>query len=195
MPKELVLSEKLKVQGDGVIAGRGLVATELIGKDELIWSPEPEPPFVDYAARKQIDDRVFYSQIDRDLFAKNHGDEWYLNHSCAPNCVLRDRKVIAARDIQIGEEASYDYGLTETGILWAFWCSCGAPRCRKHVSNDDYLSASLRKRLADYCPAHAEAQAAEASVRTVLKHGLRWRLYRFKHLIRGDKSSPQALFR
>lgn len=70
----------------------------------------------------------------------------WINHSCAPNCqalvvesasgdLRRDRVVIdALRDIQPGEELTYDYGITldvphsaRLKKLWA--CRCGAPQC------------------------------------------------------------------
>ena len=70
----------------------------------------------------------------------------WINHSCAPNCqalvvesasgdLRRDRVVIdALRDIQPGEELTYDYGITldvaHTARLKKLWaCRCGAPQC------------------------------------------------------------------
>lgn len=70
----------------------------------------------------------------------------WLNHGCAPNCqafviedengdLRKDRVVIeATRDIEAGEELTYDYDIrigepitAEERLLWA--CHCGSPNC------------------------------------------------------------------
>jgi len=60
----------------------------------------------------------------------------FINHSCEPNCYARvitlsgEKKIViyAKRDINIGEEITYDYKfpIEENKIP----CFCGAPRCR-----------------------------------------------------------------
>ncbi len=55
----------------------------------------------------------------------------YINHSCAPNTVLRIRQgrveIYAMRDIAPGEELTANYG--ETHHEARLRCNCGAPRC------------------------------------------------------------------
>jgi len=70
----------------------------------------------------------------------------WINHSCAPNCQAwviesgngdgrKDRVVIESRRaIRVGEELTYDYGITleerQTPALKQIWaCRCGASRC------------------------------------------------------------------
>jgi len=64
----------------------------------------------------------------------------FINHSCEPNCestVERGRVYIeAARDIEPGEELTYDYQLTIDGSTWQksgadYPCLCGKPLCRR----------------------------------------------------------------
>jgi uncharacterized protein len=61
-----------------------------------------------------------------------YGMAMYLNHSCAPNCETDqiDGKIwiTAMRNIQAGEELTYDYNLFD-GEGEAP-CTCGARRCR-----------------------------------------------------------------
>lgn len=61
-----------------------------------------------------------------------YGMAMYINHSCQPNCETdqMDGKiwVIALRDIQPGEELTYDYNLFDGEGPAP--CSCGAKRCR-----------------------------------------------------------------
>lgn len=63
----------------------------------------------------------------------------FLNHSCEPNCesVTRGKRIwiYALRDIQPGEELTYDYNLTgDPGDFGAqadeYPCHCGASSCR-----------------------------------------------------------------
>jgi SET domain-containing protein len=70
----------------------------------------------------------------------------WINHSCAPNCRAlleedadgdsrKDRVLIESlRPLRLGEELTYDYGITLderlTPRLKAIWaCRCGAPKC------------------------------------------------------------------
>lgn len=70
----------------------------------------------------------------------------WINHSCAPNCeaVLEENGkgkshkdkiyIEAIRDIEPGEELSYNYGIVldepHTPALKKLWgCRCGAPKC------------------------------------------------------------------
>jgi SET domain-containing protein len=63
----------------------------------------------------------------------------FLNHSCNPNCesVIEKRRVFieAIRDIEPGEEMTYDYQIQREdddppGIEEVFACHCGFPQCR-----------------------------------------------------------------
>jgi SET domain-containing protein len=63
----------------------------------------------------------------------------YINHSCEPNCeaVEDDRRIYieALRDIDVGEELTYDYNLQMTGRVTPadrrrYACNCGARSCR-----------------------------------------------------------------
>jgi len=68
-------------------------------------------------------------------------DARYINHSCAPNCEAvyeeEDREIwiVAVRDIEPGEELTYDYGYAVEMESWEearrlYPCRCGAPTCR-----------------------------------------------------------------
>lgn len=73
-----------------------------------------------------------------------------INHSCEPNCYSRVLKVdstehiviVASRDIEAGEELTYDYRFSSDEDLQ---CNCGAATCRGTVNFDgmskDYFTA------------------------------------------------------
>ena len=75
--------------------------------------------------------------------AQTFGVAAFVNHSCKPNCetdqIGGKMWIIALRDIQPGEELTYDYNLFD-GEEDAP-CRCGAKRCRGSL----YSSAHLRK--------------------------------------------------
>ncbi|HEX8696411.1 MAG TPA: SET domain-containing protein-lysine N-methyltransferase [Longimicrobium sp.] len=63
----------------------------------------------------------------------------WINHSCDPNCesVIEDRRIYidAVRDIQPGEELTYDYhfivpGRVTPAVKRRYPCHCGAAGCR-----------------------------------------------------------------
>jgi SET domain-containing protein len=71
----------------------------------------------------------------------------FINHSCAPNCEVDIRKrrvfVFALRDIEPGEELSYDYGEEYFEMHLAGIC-----RCTKCASSDLKKRQSGRSVLA-----------------------------------------------
>ena len=58
-----------------------------------------------------------------------------LNHSCQPNAVFENRRLIASRDIIEREEISIDYTQNEKAIFFPFACNCGAENCRGVISS------------------------------------------------------------
>ncbi|SRR5579862_1114134 len=70
----------------------------------------------------------------------------FINHSCDPNCEVDEvggRVLISAiRDIQPGEELTYDYNLYDGDLDDQSLCSCGASSCRGTM----YSEAEIRRR-------------------------------------------------
>lgn len=71
------------------------------------------------------------------------GKARYINHSCDPNCTTEEIKgriwIIALRDIEPGEELSYDYMLYDG--QGDAPCRCGAKNCRGTL----YSPAEMRR--------------------------------------------------
>lgn len=50
----------------------------------------------------------------------------YINHSCQANCIVRKHELIAAKDIYIGEEITFNYEENEDELAHPFICKdCG----------------------------------------------------------------------
>ncbi len=130
--------KKLYTQQSSSIHKRGLFAADFIAKDTPIIQY-----FGNKITQKQADKRVATDEnaciylfelndkyvLDGDI-AKNPAK--YINHSCNPNCystIIDDEVwVYSLRDIQLGEELSYDYGFQRMG--WQDHpCRCGAKAC------------------------------------------------------------------
>lgn len=79
--------------------------------------------------------------------------ERHINHSCDPNTYTKTidgkRLVFALRDINIGEEITYDYCINSSGdIVWE--CHCNASRCR-HTIHSDFFHLPIEIQL-EYLP-------------------------------------------
>jgi len=92
-----------------------------------------------------------YLQIDRDTYMGPSGfADDYINHSCNPNSGLKYRRrgvfLHAIRDIEKGEEITFDYSTTMDEGLWEMECSCGEAFCRGKIRDFIYLPEAVQKR-------------------------------------------------
>jgi uncharacterized protein len=76
---------------------------------------------------------------------------WYINHSCSPNSGLRDSiKIVAMKNIRIGEEVTLDYSTSENENGWYLICNCKKKNCRRIVRSYGFLSEELKLKYRDY---------------------------------------------
>ena len=71
-----------------------------------------------------------------------------LNHSCAPNCdaELQDDRIwiIARRDIQPGEEITFNYGYDLENYR-DYPCRCGSPHCVGYIVAEEFFEHVLSR--------------------------------------------------
>jgi len=106
--------DKKKVKVKRSTAGLGLFADEPISRNDFILEYTGEQISTSEADRRggkylfELSDSVVIDGKGRENIAR------YINHSCKPNCetdTVRGRIIITARkNIQTGEELTYDYG-------------------------------------------------------------------------------------
>lgn len=85
---------------------------------------------------------------DYDLYEILDRYYWrFMNHHCEPNTRIRDRDVIALRDIDVWEEITFNYNTTEYAMAEPFRCRCGSPRCHGLIAGFSALSAEERAPL------------------------------------------------
>jgi hypothetical protein len=150
-----------RIHGYGLVARRRFAAGELICYgDGVLWRDDED--FDDTYAL--ILDTVDVADGEaappgppRDLFWDLADQTRWLNHSCDPNSVVSarwhpSRDTVTAwwtalRDIEPGEEITYDYAFA---AAVAEPCYCGAGSCRGVIVDPaeiDQLSDEMRRRL------------------------------------------------
>lgn len=111
-------------------------------------------------------------QIDEDLYlvsadAPAPGDMF--NHSCEPNCVLLGSQVLVAwRDIQPGEELTFDYATCDDSDYDEFQCGCGTSQCRGTVTGQDWRRPDIQAKYAGYFSSYLARRIAKDAGQDVL---------------------------
>ena len=139
---------RIQVRRSGV-HGKGVFATQPIAKGETIIEYTGKVITWKEAQRRHPHDpddpnHTFYFHIDdkRVIDGKDGGNsaKW-INHACSPNAEAdQDDEagrvfIKALRDIKVGEELNYDYGLVLEGrhtpaVKKEYECRCGSRKCR-----------------------------------------------------------------
>ncbi len=83
-------------------------------------------------------------------------DTDFFNHSCDPNSGFKGQIfLVAMRDIRAGEEITFDYAMTVSesvgsDMVFEMVCTCGSPRCRKTITEQDWMLPELQDRYKGY---------------------------------------------
>jgi len=106
-------------------------------------------------------------------------DTDFFNHSCDPNSGFSGQVfLVAMRDIDAGEEITFDYGMTVSesagsDMVFRMACSCGSPLCRKTITEDDWKLPELQVRykgfFSQYIQEKIEKQNDNASGELIRK--------------------------
>ncbi|MDG7007783.1 MAG: SET domain-containing protein-lysine N-methyltransferase [Nitrososphaerota archaeon] len=144
-PREKGARRNLTVQGVGR-KGRGVVTIGPIKAGTLVVGYYGRPKWIWEIPER---DWEFCVQVGHDRYVVPRRGSFgrYVNHSCDPNCVIRGAgRVVARRDIEKGEEITFDYS---TNVGWGPYrmkCMCGARNCRKTIRSYPHLPASLKRK-------------------------------------------------
>jgi len=133
------------IHGQGVFATRAIACGEWIIEymGERLTDAECEARSVDWVPDEPY--HTMFFEVSADLVIDGGvggNDSRFINHSCAPNCVIEiahDRvHVHAAREIAPGEELTFDYAYEWEAryppqMRESHRCACAAPRCRGSI--------------------------------------------------------------
>ncbi len=94
-------------------------------------------------------------------------DTDFFNHSCDPNSGFRGQVfLVAMRDIRAGEEVTFDYAMTVSesvgsDMVFAMDCVCGSSRCRKTITEQDWMLPELQDRYKGYFSPYIQEKIEE----------------------------------
>ena len=131
---------KLIIKNAGT-KGKGVFADYDIKENEIVFVFEGDVVKWPRATFRSL-------QIGRNKFINpgNKSFGAYFNHSCSPNCGIKDlKKIVAMRNIKKDEEITFDYSTTVGTKKWDMECFCNSKNCRKIIKPYNYLSAELKK--------------------------------------------------
>lgn len=125
--------------------GRGVFARRAIRSGETILAFEG--PLIDFAETKRRGAAECMAiQVGPNQYIDTQAPGVLANHSCAPNAGIRnDRDLVALRDIPPGEEIRYDYSTTMDEKSFTMRCRCGAPGCRRVVTDFSELPTDVQE--------------------------------------------------
>ncbi len=133
---------------------RRLVATLPIPKGTILFRVEGYETKVPSKYSVQIGKDLHIDQRGaRDATDRVRRFYWrYMNHGCDPSTSIRDRQVIALREIAPLEGVTFDYNTTEWDMAEPFHCHCGSPLCVGKVQGAKHLTRAQRERLLPLLP-------------------------------------------
>ena len=140
--------------------GSGSFAISKISKGEIVASfggnVINQTDLTNYSA-----DRVSRSlQLNSDTYllsgdVPEEGD--MINHSCEPNCGMAGTSSVQAiSDIEIGEELSFDYAMSDSSQYDEFKCACGKDKCREKITGLDWQKKDLQGKYSYFFSAYIE---------------------------------------
>ena len=169
------INPKLSLR-ESSVNGIGYFANELIERNEKIIVQCGQCLHVSEIDNAAMEPYWYYGfQIESDIYYypfftgdKPHLDGIFrINHSCEPNAGFNGQiTLVALRDIQSGEEISYDYAMTDIETAkedpWTpEECYCRSHNCRKVMTGSDWKLAELQRKYDGYFSTHVARSIAE----------------------------------
>ncbi|XP_031478705.1 uncharacterized protein LOC116249658 isoform X3 [Nymphaea colorata] len=124
---------------------RGAMVVEYVG--EIVGSHVADKREIEYLSGRgvQYKSACYFFRIDKEHIidaTRKGGIARFVNHSCLPNCVAKiitirnEKKVVffAERDINPGEEITYDYHFNHEDEGKKIPCFCNSKNCRRYLN-------------------------------------------------------------
>ena len=106
---------------------KGLFASGDIQKGEVVWKLDPNEKVLTKTERDNLPPEIKKLAFQyKDGFVVVHDGSEFMNHSCDPNLGFSsDEELSVMKDINAGEELTYDYSTADVGDWTASWnCNC-----------------------------------------------------------------------
>jgi hypothetical protein len=136
--------------------GAGLFAKEKIYKDEIVSISGgiiiPSEIWEDF--REEYGDYAYFIHnnfLIAPLNPEDPSDDWRMNHCCHPNCGVKGQIIfVAMQDIEINDELTFDYAMTETDPRYDIDLKCDKSNCRNKFTGNDWKLPELQKKYRSY---------------------------------------------
>jgi SET domain-containing protein len=119
--------------------GQGLFSNTHFDKNQVLFKFEGKSLTLEEALKYKHCDRFLQIGENNYLDLGNHFSV-FCNHECLPNTfvkvVVNAAFLISAREINKGDEITFDYSLTSTDTpdMWSMKCACSPFNCRNIIS-------------------------------------------------------------
>ena len=148
-------SAKIRI-GKSKFHHHGIIASTNIKSGEKIFLIKGKKVSFLINSKKQADKAGFnWIGYDKNTWIDPVDYGRFINHSCSPNAgIVKRIEVIAMRDIEAGEEITFDYSLSEADIYWHIQCNCKSPDCRKKIRSIQFLPRRTFDKNLRYIPVY-----------------------------------------
>ena len=127
---------------DAGAKGKGVYAASRIRRSAAVASFRGKPRWI-WDIPQEVWPHTMQVDYDRYVVPKRNGVIWYIYHSCEPNCVVSGNTLVADREVERGEELTFDYSTDVDWPGFKMGCSCGSRRCRKVIRAYRFLPEKL----------------------------------------------------
>jgi hypothetical protein len=107
-------------------------------------------------------------QVEDDLYLISTviGPGDHFNHSCDPNTGMYGQLgLVAMRDIEPGEEITFDYAMSDCSDYDEFECMCGSENCRRFFRGTDWRDPALWEKYDGYFSLYLQRRINQLRVR------------------------------
>lgn len=88
-----------------------------------------------------------------------------VNHSCNPNCgAIGISTIVAMKQIEVGQEITFDYAMTDASPYDEFNCFCGEANCRKKITGNDWQLLEIQEKYKGFFSLFVEQLIATKTV-------------------------------
>jgi SET domain-containing protein len=112
--------------------------------------------------------REFCLQVDYDRYVvpRKESFGWYVNHSCEPNCVVRgERRIVTWRDIEKGEEITFDYSTNVGWDEFKMKCMCASKSCRGVIGSYSRLDSLTKMKFGNNISRYLQGEMNQRTIR------------------------------
>ena len=140
--------------------GTGSFAQEIICQGEIVASfggfVVQTKDLIDFS-QDRVSRSIQASQTSYILSGTKPEPGDMVNHSCNPNCgAIGISTIVAMKQIEVGQEITFDYAMTDASPYDEFNCFCGEVNCRKKITGNDWQLFEIQEKYKGFFNSNIE---------------------------------------